>query len=789
MSRMKVSKNTDIETSEINLVKQAGFKFLPYWPVFVLLFICSFVVAFIYLKYKSPVYNITATILIKDEKRGLDDSKVLDALNLFGAKKIVENEIEVLHSKSIISEVAKNLNLYSDIEEKSGFGFRSAYLTSPVNIKLQYPDSVNDASRVSFTYSPEYNEVIVNNVAYPLNKWMQSPWGNIYFSPNPFYVKTYHKTQYCFSLMSLQKVINNLQATVEISPSSKLSTVINLSLNDVVPQRGEAILNELIKDYNNASVYDKNQMASNTLQFVEKRLDLMVKELGSMESGIQKFRTKNGIVDISQQSNQYLQNVGENDQKLSEMDVQLSALEQTEKYVDSKNGESGIVPTTFGISDPLLSQLVEKLYDLEIQYEKLKKTTAENNPIIVSIKNEINKIKPSIAENIKNQRRSIEAAKNNLAGTSSKYNNMLNTLPEKEKQLVDISRQQNIKNNIYSFLLQKKEEAELSFNAAVADSRVIDKAASSLKPVSPQKWIVFLIALITPFIIVAGLILLKELTSSKILFRKEIQEHTLFPVIGEFSYDNSGSLLVTNKNERTIITEQFRNLRSTIALQLLKEKRKKIIVTSSISDEGKSFVACNLAITFAQAGKKVILIEADMYKPKISSIFNLSSNSGLSDILQNEKPDNIIFNKSIQATSVNKNLFIIPAGNIPFNPSELLMNDTFGLLMKNLEDQFDIIIIDAVPVNPVSDTFIIGRFADITLFVVRHNVTPKINIQMLDEDSDMQRLKNVNIIFNGIKKRGFGKSGYGFAYGYGYLNNIGYGYYGADNKNKYAAKA
>jgi len=783
MRKMKVSKTAGIETTETNLLQQLVFRYLPYWPLFVILLICSASIAFLYLKTTIPVYETTATILVKDEKRGLDESKVLESLNLFGIKKIVENEIEVLHSRSIISQVATDVQLYAPVEEKPGIFFLSAYVTSPIIIALEKPESLNEVSRISFRCSADSN-VIINNKTYPMNKWVSSPWGNIRFSGNPLYAKTTEKKLFFFSLVSLKRIVSNLQNSLEISPSGKSSTVINIKLKDAVPQRGEAILNALIDDYNKASIYDKNMLASNTLDFVEKRLHLMVNELDSLETGIQKFRTSNGVVDISQQSMQYLQNVGENDQKLSQMNVQLSVLDQIEKYLESKNDQPGLVPSTFGITDPLLSQMLEKLYDSEIQYEKLKKSTAENNPILESIRNEIIKIKPSILENIKNQRRSIEAGRNNLSRTSTRYDSMLNTLPEKERELVEISRQQSIKNSIYSFLLQKREEAALSFNAAVADSRVVDKAESSLNPVSPKKIIVLLIAFVIPFPLLAGLLGLKEMFNRRILFRHEIEEYTVIPVIGELVFDRSKKLLVTDETERTLVTEQFRHLRSTMASQLSKVNGKKIMVTSSISGEGKSFVACNLAITFAQAGKKVVLIEADMYKPKISNVFNLSHETGMSNNLLNEKTDDMMMYTTIHHTSVSKNLFVIPAGVVPDNPAELLMNDKIDVLFKNLENAYDIIIIDAVPVNPVSDTFIISKFADITLFVVRHAVTPKINIQMLDEDLLMQRLKNVDIVFNGIKKRGFATSGYGYTYGYGYTSNIGYGYFEKSKKKK-----
>ena len=778
---MKISKDAYIEKTDTDLLQQFICRYLPYWPIFVALCIFSLITGSLYLKCKTPLYEVTASILIKDEKRGLDDSKVEDALNLFGQKKIIENEIEVIHSRSIISQIVTHLNLYAPVEERSAFIYRSAYLTSPVKIELERPEDLYEASRVKFRYFDQTQTVVIHDTKYPLNQWIASPWGKIRFSKNPLNTTNASEKSFFLSFVSLPKKINELQNGIEVSPSSKLSTVINISYKDAIPLRGEAIINELITDYEQAAVNDKNLIAANTLDFVEKRLQLVSKQLDDVESNVQKFRTDNGVIDISQQSNQYLQNVSENDQKLSEMDVQLSVLDQIEKYILSKQNQPGLVPTTLGIKDAMLGRLLETLYDSEIQYDKLKKTTAEDNPILLSIKNEIAKIKPSILENVRNQRNSIQAARNKLVSTSSHYNNMLNTLPQKEKQLAEISRQKNIENSIYSFLLQKKEEASLAFNAAVSDSRFIDKAQSSTQPVSPKPWMVYLIALLFPVPFVSIVINARELLGNKILFRRTIEELTVLPIIGELGYETSNQLLAIAKDQRTSITEQFRNLRSSVASRLSKEKRKTIMVTSSIAEEGKSFVAINLSVVFAQAGKKTVLIEADMYKPKLSSVFHVPDETGLSDIFAYAGL-HPMWASSIHRTATHDNLFIIPAGNTASNPSELLMNSNFNILMEELERKFDIIIIDSVPITPVPDAFTICRFAEITLFVVRHGVTPKENVLVLDEDMKMQNLKNVNIVFNGIKRRGIATTGYGYSYGYGFNSNTGYGYYSSEEK-------
>ena len=302
MRRMKVSKNADIETTETNLVQQFVFRYVPYWPVFLVFVLLSLIVGSLYLSFKASLYEVTASILIKDEKRGMDDSKVVDALNLFGVKKIVENEIEVLHSRSIISQIVNNVQLYAPIEQSAGLSYRSAFIDCPVKLELQNPESLTEVDRIAFQYDRDSNLAIINNEVYHLNKWKASPWGMIRFIENPNFNRTSTEKKFYFSLIDVPKKIDELQNSIEIYPSSKLSTVINISLKDAIPQRGEAILNELVSSYNKASVNDKNSMASNTLEFVEKRLQLMGTELDTVETGIQQFRTKNGIVDISHAS-------------------------------------------------------------------------------------------------------------------------------------------------------------------------------------------------------------------------------------------------------------------------------------------------------------------------------------------------------------------------------------------------------------------------------------------------------------------------------------------------------
>ena len=772
MKKIQVTKDSGIETTEENAFRQFLFRYLPYWPLFLILSLLCTGAAYFYLKIAVPVYEISASILIKDETKGSDESKIMESLNLMNSKKIVENEILVIRSRTILTEVAKDLHLYAPIFEKDRLASHPAYISSPILIELQNPDSLIKTREIPFVFSRSTQNIIVANKKYPLNQWVNSSWGVIRFSTNPLYRASSGTHSFYFTLVNIKKAVENMGNMLEVSSSGKLSSVINLKLKDAVPERGEAILNDVIDVYNKISIADKNQLAANTLAFVDKRLKNMGTQLDSVESGIQKFRTNKDVVDISAQSKQYLENVGENDHKLSDMNVQLAVLDEVEKYVESKSNQAGIVPSTFGINDKLLSQLLEKLNDAEMQYEHLKKTTAENNPILISLQNEIDKIKPNILENIKSQRKSLEAARDNLNETSNKYTSALRSIPMKERQLVEVSRQQAIKNNIYSFLLQKREETSLSLNSTVPDSRLIDKAESSILPVSPKKPLIFAFAIFAAIILGVLWIGLKEMLNNKIMFRNEIESLTMIPVLGELVYDKSKRPIVIKTGEKSLLAEQIRFLRGTLS-KAGSTKAKRIMVTSSIPGEGKSFIAANLAASIALGGKKVVLVDLDLHKPGIHSLFGMDNNKGVADFLSGQaEPDELL-----QQTSENENLFVIPAGPTPVDPSELILNGKLKILMNYLETIFDVMIIDTAPALAITDAYIIGSRCDANLYVVRHGYTPKVHVQLLDENTGLYRMKNIGIVFNGVKKRGTGKYGYGYGYNFDY----GYGY--PDRKN------
>lgn len=761
-------------------MNQLLFRYLPYWPLFVIMLVIGALAAVLYIRYTVPVYEATASIMIKDERKGADQSKVVESLNLFGAKKIVENEIEMIRSRTILRSVVNNLRLYAPVYEEGTVNIIPVFTRTPVEIELKHPDSLTEeVEKVYFSFDKDKQIVNIEGKEYPLNQWASTPWGTLRFIPNQHYRPSDVVKPLYFALVADKNVVAYLDQKLTVTPSSKQSTVINIKIEDPVPLRAKLILKEIIRQYDRAAITDKNELALNTLRFVEDNLSDMERELDSIDRGIQEYRTTNNLVDIGAQGQQFLASAGTNDQRVSDYDLQLSALREVESYVRSKGANVGLVPSTLGLTDPLLSSLLTKLYDAQMQYDKLSKTTAENHPLAVALRDQIESIKPSILDNIASQKRNLQSNRNNLASNTNRYSSLLRSLPEKERRLVEISRERDIKSANYQALLQKKAETELNLNATVSDSRIVDEPESSLKPVSPNKLFVYLIAIFGGLGLSVLVITLKEGLNRNILFRSEIENYTNVPVIGEVIHDISGDPIVISHEKKNFIAEQFRQIRTSLSYLGISSRKKKILITSSISGEGKSFISANLAISLALTDKKVVLLEVDLRKPKLSEIFGMkSTNPGMSSYLIGEKEADEI----IRRTDVNPNLFIISAGPIPPNPSELILNGKIQDLFAYLENAFDYIVVDTAPVSPVTDAYLLSQFCDATLYVVRHGYTPRIYLQLLDENNRVRGLKNLALIFNGVKSRGLGKGGYGNGYGYGY--GVGYGYHEEEGKVK-----
>jgi len=751
--------------------------FFPFWPLLAFFLVVSFILAWGYLQYKTPVYEVSATLIIKDENKGVDDAKMVESMNPFDSKKIVENEIKVIQSRDIMQRVVENLQLYAPImEEKKlvglNVGYVSAYQSTPVRIKVKDPKSIvsqeDGPAENFFTFDSSKNTVNLKGKNYPVNKWTNTPVGTVMFLPTPNPAPKSGKRFY-FSMYGPRDVTRYLLSSLEVVPPEKLSTVVSLFFNDENPKRGEDLLNTLIETYNQKAIEDKNVLAANTMKFIEGRIRNVENELDQLEAEIQQYRSSKGVVDLNEQGRLYLQDAGANDRKIADARLKLSILDKVETYIVSKDTGGSIVPSTLGVDDPVLTQLLQKLYDSEIQYERLKKTTAVNNPILLSLAEEIERIRPNIIDNVRSQKSNLQASLSYLSASSGRFNSALKTLPEQERKLLEISRRKAVKKDLFAYLLQKREEIALANMPTGGDGEIVASAEASHIPVSPKGLKIYGISLFLGMGLWIGIVVIREMLNRKVLFRSEIEELTHLTVMGELPFVKSkenNTLWAPNEKE---LLEQLRQLAAKLGLYSTKFVKKRILITSNIPGEGKSFVSKNLAFSLAQSGKRVALLDMDFRRPFLTRFLDLSNKDGVVNYLKGE----VKAKQTMHQSTEEKNLTIIPAGTKGNDHTKLLLNGRLEMLFDELSDKFDYVVVDSAPIGLVSDVNLLAELCDSKLLVVRHGVTPKKILQRLGQNENDVLLENMGIVFNGIKNRGFVKepgSGYGYTYtkAYGY---------------------
>ncbi|RYX87911.1 polysaccharide biosynthesis tyrosine autokinase, partial [bacterium] len=555
---------------------------------------------------------------------------------------------------------------------------------------------------------------------------------------------------------------------IDVTLSNKLATTVTLTLNDPVPQRGKDILNRLIFNYNAAAGIEKRQETKNTLDFLDKRIDSLGIDLTKTEKKLESFKSSKSLTtDISEDSKISLQNLQANDTRLNEVNIQLSVIEGIVRYVNSPVN-TGKAPATLGITDVALSSLIEKLATLQLQRERLLATTPETNPDFEPINRQIAITRTAIKENVKNIKSSLLSTRNKLQSYNSGFESSIKNIPTQERELVSIKRQQAIKENLYNYLLQKREEVSVSYASILTNDRIVDQAYSGTP--KSNKSLAFAVALVLGLGLPAGLIFARNSLSNKITTPQEIKDKLDIPVIAELPYEVTKNAIVINGNT-TAISEQFRALRTKMHyLYGEKEDGRVTLLTSSVPSEGKSFVSGNLALALACSGRKTIILELDLRKPQLTKNFNLADHyPGITDYILGK----VSLSDIVQASNLDHNLRFIGSGTNVNNPSELLEQKQLNDLILELRNQYDDIIIDSPPVHLVPDAMILSRLTDQTFYMVRQGFTEKLELPFIKELNDQKQLTNINLIFNGIERLKYG-------YGYKYNNK----YYDLEKRSK-----
>ncbi|SDM67738.1 GumC family protein [Siphonobacter aquaeclarae] len=754
---------TVVETDQTN-IRAILFRYVRNWPWFLASIVVALGAAYVYMLYQQPIFRVQASLLVKDEKKGVDTGELMKQLDIFGQQKLVDNEIEILKSYTLMDKIVGDLNLDVTYFAPTNFGKREVYGDVPVRIIVEKatPELYKTELNLSF---PDARTIRINDQNFPLNQSVQTPYGRIrFFAPKPV---TNAPEKLIAVALPRAKAVENYLKAFTAETASKQSTVIQLTILDAVPAKGEAILNRLIDEYNAAAVEDKNKTASNTLKFLDERLGLVSGELQTVEKNVEQYKTAQGITDLSAQAQSFLQTVQQNDAQLNEVGLQLGAIQDVERYVNSRSQERAGAPSTLGLSDPVLLGLITKVSELELQREQLARTTSEQNPMLQSLESQIRTTKANIKENIQTTKTMLNTSKTQLMATNRKLEGVIRSIPQKERSLIDISRQQAIKNNLYTFLLQKREETAVSYACTIADSRTVDPARSSNEPVRPVAKVIFALFCLVGLVIPAGAITAKDALNNRVMRRTDVEEVTQVPILGEVVKSKDADRLIMAPQNRSVISEQIRTIRTNLQFLKSATDSQVLLFTSSISGEGKSFVSLNLGASLALVDRPTVILEMDLRKPKLREALGMTNGIGISNYLIGEAT----LDEALHPIPGYENYYIMPSGPIPPNPSELLSSQRLEQLFVELRERFNYVIVDSPPIGLVTDAQLIAPFADSTMYMVRHDVTPKNYLKMIDTLYKEQRFQKLNIILNGV--------GEGEAYYYSYS----YGYYG-DEKGK-----
>ncbi|GAB3929278.1 GumC family protein [Larkinella terrae] len=714
------------------------------WVWFVVSLSIAMISAYFYYSFQSPVYLVEARLLIKDEKKGISEQSILKELEIFTPKKVVENEIEILKSFTLMNRVVGQLGLDVRYYKSTIWGDREIYGKIPVKIIARKPLASLYKEKIKIKFI-DNQSILIDGEQYPIGKDINTEFGQLRVIANRSLNSSIDPLIFKFSPRI--KTVKDYQKKLIVEPTTKASTVLTLAIEDGVVTKGEVILNQLVKEYNQSAIIDKNKAASNTLDFVENRLKLISKEIAVVEKDVEKYKSDEGITDLSSQGSFFLEKVKENDALLSEVNLQIASLEGLEKYVHNASSNRGEIPIIIGLNDPVLTGLIHKLGTLESEKDQLSQTVGPANPLAKTLQNQIAITKNNISDNIHTTKTMLTTNRRLLHKTNADLEKLVRSIPHKERALLNITRQQAIKNELYTYLLKKREETALSYAAAISDSRTIDMALGSSEPIKPVMRNIFILFGLIGLCLPVALLAIRDSRNNRIVRRLDVESLTNIPIIGEVVESMETDGLIINSQNRSTIGEQIRTLRTNIQFLRTKSSASQVILfTSSISGEGKSYLSLNLGASLSLIGHPTVILEFDMRKPKLEKVLNKHSKRGLSHYLINEAEINDI----LHPIDGYNNYFLLPCGSIPPNPAEILSSPRLAQLFQELRKRFNYILVDSPPCTLVTDAQLIAPFADITLFIVRHNFTPKSNFKVVENLYTENRFNKMYLIINAI---------------------------------------
>lgn len=730
----------------------------------------GFAVAALYLRYKMPVYRIRAKILVNDEKKGsgiMGQNSLIDLGSLLNTRNSVDNEAEVLKTRYLMEKTVRATDANILYFKKGTVKDRELF-HPPFRIMLLEANDTIRTGRFDLRFEGQ-DSAWVSGEAFQQKVRFDHPFklkgaGLVTIRRNPEQAVLYD--DYCFRIASVDDQVADYMKRLVVEVTNKQVSTIDLTFDDPIPEKGEFMLGALINEYVKGNRNDRTAIADSTISFIDGRLLFVGRELGHVEGNIQQFKQQNRLADLPEQSKLLLENSGGYVKQLAEVETQINMVNSLAALLTDSKGQR-VLPSAVLPQDLVFSGLIERFNVLLLERDRQLLSVTEDNPAIKNLDGQIANLRKDIRANLASTQQTLSIAREDLLGKTRQMEGEIRKVPATERIYLDLARQQEIKQELFVFLLQKREETAISKISNIASSRLIDPPKSDNHPFSPRRLYILLMGLIGGGAFVTGIIYLREVLDTRVVNRSDIASRTQVPVIAEIGNSpDKQHVIVINGGNRSLVAEQLRTLRTNLSF-FLKEGAKTVLLTSGMSGEGKSFMALNLAAVLAISGKRVLVMEMDLRKPKVTAKLGRENKLGITNyiITPGLKPEDII-----SPSGLLDNMYLASSGPVPPNPAEIILHERLDELMAAVKEQFDYIIIDAPPIGLVTDAQLLGKYADLTLFLVRQRYTHKHQLGIAEDLYRQQKMKNIAILVNDIRQ-GSGDYGYG-----GYYHN-GYGYY------------
>ncbi|MBV9963266.1 MAG: polysaccharide biosynthesis tyrosine autokinase [Parafilimonas sp.] len=772
---------TNVKQQDVD-IKFIVAKVLGNWYWYVVSLVLFAIVGVLLELFVSPHYTVTGRVLVAGYNAqgksitGTDESTVLSQLgNMFSVPNSVNNEMEIIHSRTLVERTVRDLQLNVTYWGQGPIRYDETYKASPFFIKelslknitdpIEYDVRVVDGGNKVHFEDEDSDSSFTLSFGDTIHTW----YGSWVLERNPDVTEKNPKHALGMIINSYAATIYNYMENITAATTNEYVNIIDLSIGGITPEKNEDILKHLIGLYIQSDIEDHNRVADSTIAFIDSRLIGVSEDLSTVDKNIESFKKTNKLTDLTNDANELLQTSTTVNQSMADKQVQYRVVDDLEKYLEDEHNNTRVMPTTAPIQDPAFVQTLDKYNSLELQRQTYLQTSTEENPNVKSLDIQLSQLRGDLLSMMRTYKKGLNTEQSDLESRNAQMQGSIQKVPTQQRIFLDFTRRQNVLEGLYTYLLQTREQTAISKTNSIMPIRVIDEPIRAPLPYFPNIIIIVIGIIFLTLLVPSVWIFMRELLNRRVITTDDINNFTNVPVVAGISHTKGKQRLIA-KDSNTEIAEQFRTLRTNLNFLIPDANEKVIMTTSSMGGEGKSFIAMNLAYVLALSGKRTVLMEMDLRKPKISSALHIDNVNGFSDYIVSDMKTKDL----VKQTNLDPNLYIINSGTIPPNPAELLTREKVAQLFAQLRNEFDYIVIDSPAVGLVADSLLLGKYADMVLYVVRQRITFKKQINIVQGLANERKFKRLDVIFNDIKSLP------GYGYGYGYQH--GSGYYSTDRR-------